>query len=429
MHVDDRALRAYLDNEDTAAEHAAVAAHLAGCADCGAALEALSARAAEVSAHLAVLGPDPREVPAAPHVLARVHTRVQSMEGEGKSGMFAKLFSKRLRPVWAGLLILAVLIAAVTIDPVRAWAGQFLGLFRVQQVAVVSVDTSRLSELGGSSSQFAQQMSQLMSDGLTITREPGKPQVVPDATAASQAAGFTVRLPAGRSDLKQLTVQGGAAFEFVVNRERAQAILDSVGRTDLQLPESVDGARIKVDIPATVSATYGNCPQVSGSETDMDKLMNGGGASPAVRYAGCVIFAQIPSPTIDTPPDVDVQQLAEIAFEFTGMTPEQARDFAAKIDWTSTLVVPIPRDGATYRPVTVDGVEGYLIEGAGRGSSQGEAGYQPVVTGGPDGYVSEPADGASPQYVLIWVKDGIVYAIGGLSADASAALEMANSLP
>jgi hypothetical protein len=413
MHVDDRALRAYLDNEDTAAERATVAAHLAGCADCRAALEALSARAAEVSAHLAVLAPDPREVPAAPHVLARVQTRVQSVEGEEKPSMFATVFSKRMRPVWIGLLVLAVLVAAVTIDPVRAWAGQFLGLFRVQQVAVVSLDTSRLSELGGSSSQFAQQMSQLMSEGMTITREPGEPQVVADAGAASKAAGFIVRLPAGRSDLKQLTVQGGAAFEFVVDRERAQAILDSVGRTDLQLPESVDGAKIKVDIPATVSATYGNCPQVSGSGTDMDKLMNRGGASPAVRYAGCVVFAQIPSPTIDTPPYVDVQRLAEIAFEFTGMTPAQARDFAATIDWTSTLVVPIPRDGATYQPVTVDGVEGYLIEGA---------------TGGPDGYVSEPADGASPQYVLIWVKDGIVYAIGGLSADTSAALEMANSL-
>jgi len=41
--------------------------------------------------------------------------------------------------------------------------------------------------------------------------------------------------------------------------------------------------------------------------------------------------------------------------------------------------------------------------------------------------IQRPADDA-PQYAVIWVKDGILYAIGGLGSNSSAALEMANSM-
>jgi hypothetical protein len=42
--------------------------------------------------------------------------------------------------------------------------------------------------------------------------------------------------------------------------------------------------------------------------------------------------------------------------------------------------------------------------------------------------IQRPVDDA-PQYVLIWVKNGIVYAIGGLGSDTQKAIQMANSLP
>ena len=71
------------------------------------------------------------------------------------------------------------------------------------------------------------------------------------------------------------------------------------------------------------------------------------------------------------------------------------------LTWTSTLVVPIPKNAATYQQVSVDGVIGTLIQ--------------------------RPADDA-PQYVLLWVKNGVVYAIGGLGADTQKVLQMANSL-
>jgi hypothetical protein len=117
--------------------------------------------------------------------------------------------------------------------------------------------------------------------------------------------------------------------------------------------------------------------------------------------ANCILLAEIPSPSVNAPSDLDVEQLAEIGLQFTGMTPAQAHDFSQTVDWTSTLVIPIPRNGSTYKQVAVDGVTGYLIQ--------------------------RPADDA-PQYALVWLKNGIIYAIGGEGSDTAGALAMGNAL-
>jgi hypothetical protein len=83
------------------------------------------------------------------------------------------------------------------------------------------------------------------------------------------------------------------------------------------------------------------------------------------------------------------------------MDAQEAHDFSQTVDWASTLVIPIPRNGASYEQVLVDGVTGNLIR--------------------------RPTDDA-PEYGLIWVKNGLIYAIGGLGNDWQQALDMANSL-
>jgi hypothetical protein len=394
MHIDDEVLRAYLDRQLDQAP--AVAAHLKACPDCRARLAAMQARAARVSAHLAALDPGPAEVARSPQqAYAQFTARRSSVSRKERVSMFKNIFSPRLRPLWIGLSIVAVFSIALSFAPVRAWAGNLLGLFRVQQIVVLPIDTTRLDELGNNS-DLGKQISQLVSDSVTVTREAGEPQSVADAAQASQLAGFSVRLPASRSDAPQLSVQSGTAFQFVVNRDRAQTLLNEAGLNQAQLPASLDGATVKVDIPARVTAAYGDCPNLEAGDFDPDHQ-----GSPGRRLANCIILEEIPSPEVTTPPDMDVEQLAEIGLQFSGMTAEQARDFSQTVDWTSTLVVPIPRNGASYEEVTVDGVTGNLIR--------------------------RPSDDA-PQYLLMWVKGGTVYAIGGLGNDTSAALAMANSL-
>lgn len=392
MHLDDGQLAAFVDNALPAPERAASAEHLSHCSDCRGRADELASVTARVDARLSALAPG--ETPAnANAALKRFHSRYDNRQEE--DSVFNRIFGKPLRPAWALLLVAALVAVSMTFDPVRAWAGQFLGLFRVQSVEVVQVDPTLMDQLTGNSA-LSKQIGQLLSHSVTYTKKPSKPQVAQSAAQASQFAGFQVRLPSSRSDTPRFVVTGGSAFQFVVDRQLAQSVIDQMGRGDLKLPASLDGATIKATIPAGVSAAYGDCPT-------SDELTGGTGrsGSPGRRFLNCVILAEIPSPSIDTPPDLDVQELAELGLEIGGMNPQQAHAFAQTVDWTSTLVIPVPRNAASYKEVQVDGVTGYLIQ--------------------------RPADDA-PQYALIWVNKGIVYAIGGLGTNTAAAVQMANSL-
>jgi hypothetical protein len=262
-------------------------------------------------------------------------------------------------------------------------------------VTVIPVDFTGLEQLTGNDA-LGSQISELISNSTEITQKPGEPQEAADAQEASDLAGFTVRLP-GDFTPSRISVTGAAAFTLTVDREKAQALLDESGRSDLVLPESIDGAKISVEIPASVSAAYGTCPTPLADESKGDDSQ-----IPGRLYPDCVILAQIPSPTVNAPADVDVAKLAQIGLEFTGMSADEAEAFTSNVDWTSTLVVPIPKNAATYEQVDVDGVTGTLIQ--------------------------RPADDA-PQFALLWVKDGIVYAISGLGTNSQQAIDMANSLP
>jgi hypothetical protein len=195
----------------------------------------------------------------------------------------------------------------------------------------------------------------------------------------------------------QINVTSGAAFSLTLDRAKAQALLDEAGRSDLILPASVDGAEISVDIPASVSVAFGTCPR-PGSEVSGNHEQS----TTERRYPDCVILAQIPSPSVNAPADLDIEALARIGLEFTGMSAEEAAELTSTVNWTSTLLVPIPRNAAIHEQVSVDGVTGTLIQ---RSSDE------------------------TPQFALLWVKDGILYAISGLGTNSQQAVEMANSLP
>ena len=306
--------------------------------------------------------------------------------------MFRKLFASSLmRYGVPALLVLALIFA---FPATRAFASEILNLFRVQQVAVVPVDFTGMDQFNGA---VGNDISQLISNSITMTQKPGDPVQAADVNEASQLANFDVRTPQDKTPTS-IYVTDGTAFTLIVDRTKAQALLEEAGRSDLVLPDALDGAKISVNIPSSVSIAFGNCPPPS---NDGDGF-NVGIGSPGRRYADCVILAEIPSPSVSAPASVDVAQLAQLGLEFSGMSAEQAAAFTDTVDWTSTLVVPIPKNASTYEQVSVDGVTGTLIQ--------------------------RPADDA-PQFALLWVKDGIIYAIGGLGSDSQQALDIANALP
>ncbi len=388
-HLNEGQLRAALDGE---LDHTALQ-HLESCAGCRQSLEALQAQTRQVAGHLAFLSTEGKErTPTAGPALDHFYN--QTITKKEKS-MFSKLFANRfVRTASAVALILALVLA---IPATRAMASQLLSLFRVQTVTVLPVDFTGMKDLSGNSN-LTKQIGQLFSSSATVTQQPADPVVVNDAAEATQKAGFAVRLPQGMTP-SELTVLGGGAFDFKVDRAKAQALIDEAGRKDLVLPASIDGADISLSVPNSVNVSFGTCPKVSVSNDPDQNPIDSGSAGR--NYSDCVILAEIPSPTVSAPADVNVEQLAEIALQFTGMTEQQAADFAKTVDWTSSLVVPIPKNAATYEQVQVDGVTGTLIQ---RSASD------------------------NPDFALIWVKDGIIYTISGVGSDSQKALEMAASL-
>ena len=315
-----------------------------------------------------------------------------------ETSMFRKLFASPLIRYGASAALVIALILAF--PATRALAGELLSLFRVQRVTVVPVDFTGMEQLDGA---VGNNISQLISDSITMKNEPGDPVSAATTDEASQLAGFNVRAPQDITP-SRISVMSGASFTFTIDRDKAQALLDEAGRSDLVLPEEVDGADVSVNIPSSVSIAFGTCPEPSSAteaEREMERETTTSG-SPGRVYKDCIIFAQIPSPEVSAPASLDINKLAQIGLEFTGMTAEEAAQFTSTVDWTSTLVVPIPKNAASYEQVTVDGVTGTLIE--------------------------RPSDDA-PQFALFWVKDGIIYTIGGLGNNAQKALEIANSLP
>lgn len=384
-HLTDGELRSLLDGEAELKR----SQHLIGCQYCQIRLDEMQSKNKEIARTLSFLAGADTTIPPTNYAWDRFNNRVNMKK---ENFMFRRWFT--IPTVRFGTAIVLILALVLAFPQTRALADQLLNLFRVQQVTVIPVDFTGLKQLTGNDA-LGNQLSELISSSTVMTKKPGEPRNASDATQGSQLAGFNVRLPKGQTP-SRISISGPAAFTFTVDRTKAQALLNEAGRSDLILPESLEGAKILVDIPASASVAFGNCPQPH-PDARGEKVQ-----IPGRQYSDCVILAEIPSPSVNAPADVDVEQLAQIGLEFTGMSHEQAAAYTSTVDWKSTLVIPIPKNAATYKQVNVDGVTGTLIQ--------------------------RPADDA-PQYALIWLKDGIVYTISGLGANSQQAIDMAKALP
>lgn len=390
MHYQDGKIREYLDGEGGQEYRNRVETHLAHCPVCHQRAQRLTTMTGAVADRLAVLTPRSLEGAVSP-ALAQARLRTLMAEKE-KSAMKNRWFV-RYRPV----LIITGLVLALTISmafaPIRAIANSFLGLFRVQQLQVVEVNPGDLPQQLGSSYQ----LQYFMSNDIHIQRQ-GEDQAVGSVQEASTLAGIQVRLPPGMNGEQHLVVTAPAQIDFTVELALAQAVLDEIGRGDISLPEEIDGAKVTVNLPALVSASYGECaagePGSYREGYDPD--------DPTLTLTpNCTTLVQMPSPQVNAPEGLDLTQLGQAYLQLLGMAPQEAAQFSANIDWATTLVVPIPVYDASYQEVEVDEVRGTLILGDQQEFAQ--------------------------QYMLIWIKDGIVYVLTG-PGSASTAVRLADSI-
>jgi hypothetical protein len=241
-----------------------------------------------------------------------------------------------LRRWFAAAASIAVVGFAFTLPPVQAAAEAFLDFFRVRQFTGVQFDPERLRSLEGSGFRPEAILGDI--EPLTTPQEP-----VPYATAAEAgaAAGIRVRTPAwvpfGYSSTGFM-VSSEHAARITPNTAGLQALLDTLGLTDVELPEDLDGQVATVRIPPIVTQRYVN--------DDRN-----------------VHVIQARSPDASFPAGLDLSKLAYAGLRVLGMSRDEAYRMSVTIDWRSTLVVPVPSQAAAYRPINVAGNEGLLIEG------------------------------------------------------------------
>jgi anti-sigma factor RsiW len=380
----ENSLRAYRDGEADAAARPEIERHLTDCPQCRARLREIEAAANRIQGQLAVLdesagafGLDPQRA------LARF--KAQHNAHEERSSLLVRGFARRWRPAWVTSFVVILLGVCLAFPSGRSLAQRLLATLRVEKVQPVSVDFASLE----GNRTLQQMLGQMLSDKVVVTVNE-KAQHPTTVDSASQLAGFPVRLLGARTDSPQFTVEGQHAFHMTIDRERLQEIFDQSGRPDLLLPATVDGALVSVQIPRSVNVQYGNCVH-KGEERTPRETADG---------QNCLMLEQAPSPIVNVPSDLNLQQLAEIALQLGGMDATKAREFCQTIDWKSTLVLPITGFADSYTLVDVNGAQSTLMR---RNNRRG------------------------PEYVLIWVKNGIIYGLAG-HGDSGEALKLAASI-
>jgi hypothetical protein len=269
----------------------------------------------------------------------------------------------------------AVVGFAFTLPSVQATAQAFLDLFRVKQFTGVRFDGERLRALETSGLDLQAMFGKV--EPLTTLQPPVSRST---AAAAGDAAGIRVRTPAwmppGYSSAGFMVSPEHAA-RITVNTAGLQALLDTLGLADVELPEGLDGKVATVRVPPIVSQTFANG----------DRTMH-------------VIQAR--SPDVSFPAGLDLAKLAYAALRVLGTPQDEAYNMSVTIDWRSTLIVPVPSRAAAYRPIDVAGNEGLLITGVAADE--------------------EPSGG-----VLLWSAGGETFAVTG-PLNGAELLEVAQTL-
>jgi hypothetical protein len=296
-----------------------------------------------------------------PEAMANLKQRLLAAERQSFSWRITNMLNRKY--VFATVSLILLFVIALSFPGVRAAASDFLGLFRVDKFAPISISPEQIALL----EEIAE--SGLYPGEIQMIEEPGEPQYVGSLSEAEDVSGMSVRRPGDLEDPDSIYAMSGGSGRLIVDVENARAILGVAGVDPALIPDSLDQATVEVTVFPSVSQNW-----------------NEG-----------IVLLQSPSPEIQYPDDVDISALGSALLQVLGMEQAEADNIAANFDWTSTLLVPIPKNMASFNEVRVDGEVGLALSSL-EGNNSG----------------------------LIWQRDGVVYVLSG--ADTRQLIDVANSL-
>jgi hypothetical protein len=315
------------------------------------------------------------------------------------------------RHVWRTAIVVlgvvAVLGVLLAFAPVRGFASQLLGIFRVQKIATVSITSEDLKQMSDSLGKGDSHISLKELGDVWVN---GKPDFAgaqePTLTTLSAAQGkvdFPLLVPAGMVGTQSVLVQEGVNVQFKLHVDKVNELLRYYG-ADKFFSQGIDGKTFTVNMPPTVYIAYGK-DKLGFSDSNQD-MMSDTGQSAAQPDATSqdVFLAQTRGPQVTVPDGVNPLELRDVLLGLPFLPESLRTQLAGVSDWQSTLLIPNIQ-GST-RDITVNGHPGVVITEP----------QDPDV----------PASERSAFAVVMWQQDGVIRAVG--SATEAKSLKIAESL-
>lgn len=367
-HISEATLRAYLDKALPDDELDRIEQHLAHSSTARATITRLRQNMAETGKALSLLTPTNLHYSSAPQALQRLQTKLADEPTinlnwiERMSIMFNKSFLRRHQSAITALALLLVLIIAFSFAPVRAMAGDLLKIFRVQEVKVISVDADHLKNLENNS-ELNSLMEEFASKTETVV-DGGEPQEVASLSEAADLVDFTIaevaNVPSDAGALSKIAVLKQAVHKLHLDPDLTEAIFEAAG-IEIDLPEALKETPITVTRPSMVLQSWGSDDE---------------------EHLG---FAQLRSPEIEYPEDLNLDELGVATLRFLGLSEAEAIALGGTIDWANTLILPVPSDAdVTITEVSINGAPGTLFQeedGADRAVMWQKGGMTYMLTG------------------------------------------------
>ncbi len=381
MRCDREKLNEYRRGELNPRDRADVEEHLRGCPEC------------RVTVALDRLDPAPAEEADARAAFARFREGVreaaapQARVVAGTVWRPARQVWRSTRIVWrpaaAAIAVAAGLVLVISYAPARQAVAGFLSIFRVREFSAITIDRARLDKLA--TLEESLRASRLVTP--TTEREPAQPRAARSVSEARSIAGFGVEeagsLPVGAQAQAIEVVSPGPAVRIDFDPARIEAQLAAAGITGIRLPPMQSG---------TVRG------EVSSIVTQEVKLP----ATGSQKGAPSLRIVQATSPAVTLPPGADPKALGETYLEILGLPEREAASIASRIDWTGTLLIPMPAGLGTFREIEVGGAPGLYMEQTGPGERGGS--------------------------VVVWQDRGVIRAVIGDRIAPSEMLRIAESM-
>jgi hypothetical protein len=364
-HLSDGALRRVHDDRFAVSNRERE--HLARCARCQHRAERVSADAADAARLFAAPAAEATATEAA---LGRFRQRLASGAADGRDAPLTppRVAARR----WAiGAIAIPAVVAGLVVS---ANAAGWLSIFSPTKVAPIALTVGDLSGLPDLSAYGQMHISKL------------DPRAVADGAAAAAATGLQPlrpTLPASVPTQVTWEVIDHGSATFTLDAATAAAAAAHAGRPAPTIPAGLNGTSVTVDAGPAMVAVYG-APLTAST----DQLA----ANPPT-----LVIAEGVRPTASTN-GATLQQLEDFLVAQPDVSPQLAAEIRAIGDPASTLPIPVITGLMTSQTISIDGVQG-------------------VVTGDSTGLGS----------AVIWEKDGVVYAVGGLLPQ-SEVVDIARSL-